>query len=225
MHVNYIDLIIALLLAAFGVYGLIRGFMKQVIGMLSTVCALAIAYLFASRLADLLLSKTAVANLTETIKNFLGEDWNIEIPIAKLGEFLSNKNLPSFIVSIIEKAANSVSAESINIADVAAEVISRYAVIGLSFIGLFLIGKLLFFLLERFLAFIIKRTPIKIVDRILGVSVSIIKVSIGIWIAVFLIMILPIESFNSLKSAISESYLGTLYYKYNPISYLLSLII
>lgn len=225
MHVNYIDLIIALLLAAFGVYGLIRGFMKQVIGMLSTVCALAVAYLFASRLADLLLSKTAVANLTETIKNFLGEDWNIEIPIAKLGEFLSNKNLPSFIVSIIEKAANSVSAESINIADVAAEVISRYAVIGLSFVGLFLIGKLLFFLLERFLAFIIKRTPIKIVDRILGVSVSIIKVSIGIWIAVFLIMILPIESFNSLKSSISESFLGTLYYKYNPISYLLSLII
>lgn len=225
MHVNYIDLIIALLLAAFGVYGLIRGFMKQVIGMLSTVCALAVAYLLASRLADLLLSKTAVANLTETIKNFLGEDWNVEIPIAKLGEFLSNKNLPSFIVSIIEKAANSVSAESINIADVAAEVISRYAVIGLSFVGLFLIGKLLFFLLERFLAFIIKRTPIKIVDRILGVSVSIIKVSIGIWIAVFLIMILPIESFNSLKSSISESYLGTLYYKYNPISYLLSLII
>lgn len=225
MHVNYIDLIIALLLAAFGVYGLIRGFMKQVIGMLSTVCALAVAYFFASRLADLLLSKTQVANITVAIKNFLGEEWNVEIPIAKIGEFLSNKNLPSFVVSIIEKAANSITAESINIADIAAEVISRYAVIGLSFVGLFLVGKLVFFLLERFLAFIIKRTPIKVVDRILGLAVGVLKVSIGIWIAVFLIMVLPIESFKNLKNAICESYLGTLYYKYNPISYLLSLII
>lgn len=225
MHVNYVDAILFVLLAVFIIYGLSQGFMKQVVGLLSTICALIVAYFFCNKLADTLFYNTPLGDyFCDVIKGILGEEWNVEINVAEIGEILASKNLPSFITDAIVSLVESLTIESVNLAEVVSATIAKYVLVALSYTAITLVAKLVFFLIEKFLAYVIKRSPIKIVDTILGGFVGAIKVSIGIWIVIFIIQILPAESLKGLQDKISESVLGTLYSKYNPFAYLISLI-
>ncbi len=222
---NVADLIIIAVMLIFAVYGLIRGFLKQIVGFISTIAALVIAYFFCAKLADLIFQNTSLgATLALRIRGLIGENWDFEASVSELSAFIASQNWPTFLSQAVIKAVEQLGTATVNFAEVASNTIARYILIALSFVALSMVAKLVLFILEKILAFIVNHTPIKIVDRILGLILGVVKCAILINLVLFFINLFSIEPLKEAKAAIEQSVLANFFLNNNLFAWLLSFI-
>ncbi len=222
-----IDIALVVALLVFAIVGLCKGFIKQLVGLLSTIAALVVAYFFCDDVANLLMKSSIGTSLAESVKNLFGESWNIDLPISELAEFINQQNLPSFISNAITKAVEQLGEiETVNFAEIAGGIITKYIFVAISYLVIGAVAKLVFFLVEKLLAFIIRKSPLKIIDRILGLILCLIKGLLIVWLVLLLLSVLSVvPSLEGLKAALEESVVAKFLSEVNPFTWLVGLVL
>ncbi len=222
---NAADIVILVFILVFVVYGLIRGFLKQIMGFISSIAALVIAYIFCAKVADYIIQNTSIGTtLSLWIRSLIGEAWDVDASVSELSAFIQAQNWPSFLSQAVIDAVENLGSSTVNFAEVASFTLSRYILIALSFLVISAAAKLVLFIIEKILAFIIKRTPIVIVDRILGAVLAVVKCAILINLILFLIGIFAIEPLKEVQAAIEQSPIANFFMTHNLFAWLLGLI-
>ncbi len=225
-HLNVADFIIIVFLLFFVVYGLIRGFLKQVMGLLSTVAAFIVAYIFCDNVANLLFDKTPIGtSIAGWIQSLFGDSWNVEKSASELSEFIASQNWPTFLSQAVIKAAESLDSATVNFAEVAGKTIAKYLLVSASFIALSLVCKLVFWLLEKLLSLIISHTPIKVVDKILGVLLGLAKGYLIISLVLFIVGLFSFEPADNFKAVLNQSAICSFFTEHNVFAWLFGKII
>lgn len=220
-----VDLALLALFLGFAVFGLIKGFWKQMIGFISWITALVVAYLLCKPIANLIFEKTPLgATLTEWLANKIGAEWNVEVPVEKLTEFLTAQNWPAFLANAVISAVEKLEAVQVNFAEIASQTIVQYVLVAISFLLLSVICKLIFMLVEKLFSFIIKHSPLKILDRILGLALCVVKCFLTLSLIVFIMELVSIDSLEGVKEVMNDSVIISFMSKYNPYSWLIGLL-
>lgn len=79
----------------------------------------------------------------------------------------------------------------------------------------------MFILVEKLLSFIVNHTPIKIVDKILGVALGVAKGYLIVSLVLFVIGLFSFEPMKDFKAVLDESVISDLFMKYNVFAWLL----
>lgn len=118
-NLNWVDMIILLVFLASVLAGLVRGFVKEIVSLLSWVAAFVIAAMFSSKLAEWFLNTPSAKSLVSSISNSIGANAEqsismIAIALSFILLFVVTLAIGAIIGMIISSAAASVGIGFIN---------------------------------------------------------------------------------------------------------------
>lgn len=204
--INIVALALILICATIGI---VKGFSKTFISTFGTLIALVIAALLspktASSLEDLL---GAISFFSEKVSGTLSGIFGEEIMNATVNDLSIGKinSIPSWIASIILNAANDGSVDqTMTLSDAITPIFGYYITVAISFIILFILFKIIIFLIERFISKITRIRIVGIFDRILGGILGLINGIIFVQFLIMLFSILPIGFAQNIALEIEKS--------------------
>ncbi|MBQ3166165.1 MAG: CvpA family protein [Clostridia bacterium] len=221
---NSMDTIVLLIIVGFLIYGLARGFMKQVIGLICIAASFILAYTLSGVLCNAICNGTTIDEGLATSIRGIFSTVDVTINKADTLETLSVLNLPEFLNSAILKYAEKIPFDEFNLAQIISETVTRYVLSGGSFMIILIVSRLLLILVKKLLSFIVDHTPLKVVDRILGAVVGLVKGILIVYLGVFLLSVIPIEGLNGVKELLSTSVIANFFMSYNLFGWLLGLL-
>lgn len=195
-----IDIVVCLIILVFVIMDASKGFSRRVIKVFGTFLSIILGVLFCSQMASFLQDKFGlVATLTETVSGgvtgLLGDLANTTLAEATEGS-LESGNVMGFLIKIILEAKNNPEIPmNTTLNQVVAPTIAYYVACAISFIGLFILFKILFFLLGVILKQLQKIKVIGVTDKLLGAVLGVVE---GIISVQTLIMILGFLQFGIL---------------------------
>ena len=227
-----IDIIVISLILLAGLYGFFRGFSKQIFSLVSSFFSLIASYLLIEPFTKLLSKIGLDAHIYNVINEWVLNkspmlNYNVN-PATINGPFesaVSELGVPGFISKLIAKYMNfdGVTAE-VTMDQLVSQKVSYVILSIIAFVILIIIIKLGLFVLEKLCDILVTKTSLRLVDRLLGVVLSEIKIVLVISVAmlilgVFASMFLDVNNF-----IISDMNIGTesfsiakLFYEHNPL--------
>ena len=206
-----IDVVALSLIVVFGVLGLKDGFVKTFVKVFGTIISLFLAVMLCSQCANFLESQFGfISSLTEkvsgVVSNIFGEQLvNTTLSQAVEGQ-LSELGLSGWLIKIVMQAKSDGSIPlDTTLNQIISPVLSYYIACGISVIVLFIIFKILLFILGDMSK---KMSALKIVgalNKILGLLLGVIRCVVYIQIAIIVINILPIGFVQSFSVGIENS--------------------
>ena len=199
---NYASAIIEVLalvvLGYFALRGFKKGFVKTFFSVFGSILALIIAGLLASRVALFTETKFSfVSNVANSLKGTIGKMFGTELMNTKLSEanenFLGNLNISTFILNVILKFKNdpSIPADT-TLSQLICPTFAYYIVLALCFLCLFIIFKIIFFLVGELTQKLHKIKLVAITNKILGLLLGFITGIISIQLFVLILSIIPL---------------------------------
>ena len=213
-HVNIIvDVVAVVVLIVFAIIGYKNGFVKTFFSAFGTILALLLAVLLASTVASFLSNKF---NLVDTIGGWLSGVLNgifgEKVMNTTLGnattELLSEYNIAGFLIDIIlsSKADTTIPLDT-TLSQIIIPTFSYYVLLILCVIALFIIFKIVFYLLSALAKSLHKFMIFGLVDKILGLALNLISGAISLQLAMMVIGIIPLPIFNDINVAIHSSFI------------------
>lgn len=186
INVALIDLIVLTALLVAIIYGLIKGFAKQILSLLGWIVALILAISFSDEISAFIFDKipSIPSAIEKWLNSLIGFDLSFsnENSINEVLLALQKTNLPEFlhtpIAGAIVKAGGELKLTT---------VVSGWIVNVISFITIFLLSLILFGLLKKVFSAINKINILGKIDKTLGAIFSVLKLFI-ILILVFLVL-------------------------------------
>jgi len=191
------DGIVAAIVLIFVLVGVKKGFIKSVLSFFGTIVALIVAFIFCKQFAGILDDKfSLLSKLAGIVENTLDNNskFAIELSAGAIQESLEAANIPGFIVSLIMQlpvVINNTYPAGTTVATLVAPVIANYILLLISFLGLFIIFKIVLIILKLFADSIKKVKIIDVVDKLLGLVVGVIEATIVIYISLTVISFFP----------------------------------
>ncbi len=229
-----VDLVCLALILAFVITGLIRGFFKRVFKIAVTIGALLIAYFFCDNLVNLLEDQFQL--LTKLTDKIVGLDL-FKIPADVIKGSLSESikaavesmGLPQFIAEAAQSSAasletsigNSIEGITLHISTV----LSRYILIGASFVALHIVSKLILSVVAIILTKIIELPIINGVDKLLGAIMGLIKGFLVLTVVIYLISVIPGGIFEDLRQMLSTATFGGFLQEHNLFEAIISAVV
>lgn len=205
---NILDLIVFALLTFFALIGLRQGFVNRIVGVVSGIVALILAFSlckpFASLLDNLFNLNSALARLIS--KAFDGNDaLNVSIAESeKISQILQEENIPSFIRRAILNSSLVTSDKTI--AQMLGATIAKYCSAAIAFIILLFIVKLSCSLLRFVFAKIEERSIcVFLANKILGICFAFLQCLVVIYLFFFVVNILPSSFAGGLQRTVEVS--------------------
>lgn len=206
-----IDIIALVILLAYALYGLIRGFAKTFFSVFGTLLGVLLAILIAPSVVSFLqgeyqLVDTLSENFGGVVQGLLSEDV-FETPLA----LASQENLGGIAglvakVVLFLKTSDNVSPNA-TIGQAVSSIFAYYAVLIISVIALFIILKLIFFVIAEIVKQGYKNKAVASFDRLLGLALGIINGIFNIELFLLIISVLPFPFFQQITLAINGSVL------------------
>ncbi len=196
-----------LLLIIFAVGGLRKGFVKTFFGVFGTIISLVLAALLCASVAKFVESKfglvTTISNwVSGTLSNIFGEElMNMPLEYAT-EENLTEAGVSGFIVKILLSIDTSTVDGSTPLKDVLAPVFGFYISAGICAIGLFIIFKIILFIIGEIFRKLHELPVIGAVDGLLGFAFGLVQGAIIVEIIISIIGIIPIDAVQSLSAEI-----------------------
>ncbi len=195
------DIALIVIVGLFFIVGFIKGFTKSMLTFFGTLASLLLAFLLCKKFVAFLDNSFGLLDKCSALfKNWLpkmGEYMNYPVTDkASLDTALSKAGIPSFL----RKAVNNLIlpliesdslAEGTTLADTLAPLFGYYMLTVISFVALFIIGKLVFFILNAFLQKAIAFKPLKAADKLLGGALGLVKAALTVYVLLLIISILP----------------------------------
>ena len=216
-----VDLIALLVIIGFALLGLKKGFTKTFVSMFGTLFSLLFAVLLCKSTVSFLESKyqmvTSVSNWTSgLVSRLFGGD----ITTLTLGqaseELLRSTSLSSWLIGLIlsVKAQGTVD-PTVTLDTIISPVLGYYIVLILALIVLYILFKVLFFLIGEIVKRAYNIKVIGILDTVLGVVIGIVHGIIILQLAIMVIHVIPMAFFQNLSLQIDNSVFASFINKVN----------
>ena len=204
-----IDIVALVILLAYALYGLIRGFAKTFFSVFGTLLGVLIAILIAPSVVGFLQEKymvvdTMTGSFGGVVQGLLTQEL-IETPLS----LASQDNLggiASLVAKIVLMFKNQegVSPDA-TIGEAVASIFSYYFVLILCVIGLFIILKLIFFVLTEMVKKAYVSKLVASLDRVLGLALGVFNGIFHMELIIMIISLLPIPFCQQITLAINDT--------------------
>lgn len=201
-----VDLVILAIFVMCIIIGYVRGLTGSIIKILSFVLSLIIAFVLFVPVSNFIINNTQIdENIEQTVREMIiGEDSTQE---EKMPEAITD-----YIAQKIESASDSAKEA---IADSTAREVSLIIVKAGTWIGLFIIAKILLIFLRFITSLIAKLPVIKQFDKVGGVIYGILEGIVIIYLLLAIISFVSPMINGTLASAIEGSFIGSMLYNNN----------
>ena len=220
------DLVLLSIFFIFGIFGIKKGFIQSLFGLLGSLVALILAFVFASTFADILLDTFVgdfINGISISMINVLGDVVNTPLPTIESLRELMGTVFPEFLVDAIFGASNSGMVGQITIAEYVTPLLTSFLLTIVSFIIVFILFKILFVAVKYFVDAITSLPILKQMNKLLGFFMGILKALIFIYIMFSVLSLFQtLELFQPIFKGIEDSYLTKFMYNNNVILMLLS---
>lgn len=194
-----IDILVVLLVVLGAFSGHKKGLVGILVGFAALILSIVLAFMFQSVVADAIYDTGLGQSVAGIAKNNMQD-------MMKNGENV-DKSIYGKVLS------NAVTDDNLT---VASENISRFVMKGLSFIAIFLIVRIICYILQMILNVVFNLPILSTVNGIGGIVVGGLSVLIKIWIVLALIsFVSPLPMFDSIVSYIDKTFLVKLLYNNN----------
>lgn len=205
-----IDSVVLALLLIFIIVGIVRGFVKSFISSFGTIISIVLAVALASSTADFLQNAfgltTKISNgISGMLSGLFGQEL-METTLEQATEAsLQSFNVANWIITIILSAKSEGLPPETTLNSVVSPVLAYYVVIIISAVALFILIKIILFLLGDLFQNLKEIKVIGITDRVLGGVLGLLE---GILVVDFIILILgiiPVPAFKDLMTMIESA--------------------
>ena len=225
-----VNIVALVFVFGFALYGLIRGFAKTFISMFGTILSLLFAILLCSTVTSFLESKfsfvTTMSNaLSGVVTNIIGEDL-MKVPLALATEnTMQYAGVNGLIIRLVLsiKDAGTYPPDT-TVGDVACPTFAYYVVLIICAIALFIIFKLIFFVIGRIIRKLYNIKIVAALDKTLGFLLGLISGVIYFETIVMILGAIPIDAVHDLYILIENSSVAHFICSINPYDSILNVI-
>lgn len=205
------DVVCLLIVAIFSIVSLAKGFMKQAFKIVALVGSFVIAYFFCDELLAFVDSKWNLSDkfATKILALFSqNEAFSLAATVENVGTAIKSMGLPQFIADAATNALANVTTAYANIGEFLVELLTNYILMGISYIIILILSRLILGLIGKILSKIFKLPVLRGIDRILGFIYGAVIGIIVLYIGIYTIDVLPFEFLTTVKDALSNSMIG-----------------
>ena len=209
-----VDLIIVLILLLCLFLGYKRGLAKCIIKILSFIIAIIVAFVFYKPVSNLIIDNTEIDdNIRNSITQIIQKD------VEEEGEVKEDTNLPTSMIEHINKEIkNNVENTKETVVNNVANEVAATSVNVISWLGLFILTKLVLFIVSLLTSALTELPILKQIDKIGGVIYGILEAGVIVFVAFAIISyISPMIENTGLVKTINKSIIGSVLYNNNPI--------
>lgn len=223
------DIVIIAFILLLALIGSARGFSAMIIKFLGGILSLILAFVLCKNCAAFLNTHFGVtdkiaAGLEGGLKKLFGEQL-CNMPLSEF-ESSSGGSLPKFIVKLLLGLADGGLPPETTVGQALAPAFAYYVALVIGFIACYILLRILFFILGRFLKSLLRFGILGAADRILGLILGAAQGILICYIALSVIDILPFSFLGGLKNALADSALARLMESinifgiFNPVEYI-----
>lgn len=212
-----LDILLVLLLLWGALSGARKGAVQSILGFVSTILAIILAFIFFKKAAVLLEDwfglQTALAGRMEKV--FLKfKYFDTDVSHEGVLEILKGTNLPSFLVKeIADSIGNSNVPAGTTLAMQAGGVVARFISKAIAWLLIFVLVKIILWLFSKITSGVFRKIPLLgAADVLFGVIIGTIKSLFFIYGALALLTLIPIEGITTF---INDTYLLKIFYHDN----------
>ncbi len=216
-----VDIVALVFVVVYAIFGIIKGFTKTFFAMFGTFLGLILAAALAPFMARFIESKLAwISALTESLSgvldNFFSRDLSTMLVSSANEQTLEKMGLGGFLIKTVLSAKTSaeIPADS-TVMDVIYPTFAYYIVVIISLIALFIIIKLIFFIIGEIVKKHYTNKKIKALDRVLGFVIGIFHGIIVVEMIIMIISIIPVGFFQNVYTGVQLSTFASFLEKIN----------
>lgn len=204
-----VDIVALIFVGVFALWGLIRGFTKTFFSAFGTMLSLLFAVLLCSTVANFLQEKFAlVTTISESVSVALSDAFGAELMNATLRDvsagYLENAGLNGLLVELILSMQTELPLDT-TLNMIICPTVSYYIVLIISVIALFIIFKIIFFLIGEIVKKLYKNRTIATFDKFFGFALGLLHGIISLELIIMAISVIPIPILQDVYSAIQVS--------------------
>ncbi|MBO5068330.1 MAG: CvpA family protein [Clostridia bacterium] len=204
-----VDIVALIFVGVFALWGLIRGFTKTFFSAFGTMLSLLFAVLLCSTVANFLQEKFAlVTTVSENVSVALSDAFGAELMNATLRDvsagYLENAGLNGLLVELILSMQTELPLDT-TLNMIICPTVSYYIVLIISVIALFIIFKIIFFLIGEIVKKLYKNRTIATFDKFFGFALGLLHGIISLELLIMAISVIPIPMLQDVYSAIQVS--------------------
>lgn len=216
-----VDIVALVFVVVYAIFGIVKGFTKTFFAMFGTFLGLIIAAALAPFMARFIESKLGwISALTESLSgvldNFFSRDLSTMLVSSANEQTLEKMGLGGFLIKTVLSAKTSaeIPADS-TVMDVIYPTFAYYIVVIISLIALFIIIKLIFFIIGEIVKKHYTNKKIKVLDRVLGFVIGIFHGIIVVEMIIMIISIIPVGFFQNVYTGVQLSTFASFLEKIN----------
>lgn len=206
-----IDVVALAILVIFAISGLTKGFVKTFVSVFGTIISLLLAVLLCSQCANFLQNQFGfITTVTEKVSNVVNSVFGEELANTTLNNAiessLSESGLSSWLIKIILEAKNDGTIPmDTTLNQIISPALAYYTVCGISIVLLFVVFKILLFILGDMTKKLSALSLVGAVNKALGLLLGFVRGVIIIQFAVIIINALPIGFVQQLSLVAQNS--------------------
>lgn len=204
-----IDIVALAILLVYALYGLIRGFTKTFFSTFGSIIGLIIAILLAPSVVAFLQGKfSLVDNMAQSfggvVQNLLSKTL-IKMPLAEATQE-NLKGIAGFIANVVlSLKGNATVSPDATIGEAVASIFAYYVLLIICVIALFVVLKIIFFIVGEIVKKAYKNKTVASTDRILGFVLGLFNGIFNLDLLLLIICTLPIPLFQQISVAINST--------------------
>ena len=225
------DVVLIAILLIFALVGCKKGFVKTFLSTFGTLISLIVAVLLCSSVTNFLETRfSLVTTISESVSGVLAGVFGEDVMSTTLAqanpETLNQTNLTAWLITIVLdiKSSSTAFPPETTLNQVISPVFSYYITCVISVIGLFIILKIIFFIIGEVVKGLHKIKLIGTIDKILGFVLGLIKGLIFIQVLFLIVKIVPLGFCQDVVSYLAVSSVANIIDSINIISLILQTI-
>lgn len=206
-----VDIVALVFVLVFALWGVIRGFTKTFFSVFGTIIGLLLAILLCSSVANFLQEKyQTITKVGDSLAGILTDIFGDKLMNTTLSqattEYLEEQGVGSLIISIILSSKNESSIPmDTTLNQIICPAFAYYVVAILATVALFIIFKIIFFLIGALVKSWYKNKIVARFDRLLGFALGLVHGVVVLELLIMIISILPISFIQDVYAAIQMS--------------------
>ena len=227
---SIIDIAVLLIVFISCVDGIKKGFIKSLISTFGSLFAIIVALLLCSSVTSFLETKFGlITSISGGVGDVLTKIFGEEIMLTTLRDAtegtLSQSNLTAWLIKIVLdlKVAGDIPLDYC-LSDVISPVFGYYITCIISVIGLYIVLRIIFFIIGEFAKSLHSLPIIGLLDKLLGFVFGVVKGVIIVQILFIVIRVIPLGFFQNISLMIEQSVVANFINKINLFSYILGLV-
>ena len=204
-----VNVVALLFVGGFAVWGFYKGFTKTFFNVFGTLLAILIAVLLAPVVAEFLENKFSfVTTMSNKVRELLTKSFGEAImnaPFSNDAASLLNNVGGRWLIKVIENIDTASIPSGTTLGQIICPIFGYYAVMIIAVVALFIIFKIVFFLIGELVKKAYAFKIVAVVDRVLGLAIGFVSGTVMLELVIMVIGIIPFPFFQNVYAEIINS--------------------